>query len=84
MVLQKNPPSGIEPMLRIHLLKQCFELLNVAMADALFSALLDRQFAGLSGMSWLPDRVIILRFRHLLEKRELAVHCVVENALLRR
>lgn len=32
-----------------------------------------REFAGLGGMCRLPDRVSILRFRHLLEQHELAV-----------
>lgn len=31
-----------------------------------------REFAGLGGMSRLPDRVSILRFRHLLKRHQLA------------
>ena len=31
-----------------------------------------REFAGLGGMSRVPDRVSILRFRHLLEEHRLA------------
>lgn len=67
-----RPPFGIEVMLRIHFLQQGFGLSDVAMAEALFDVPLYRQFAGLGGMNRLPDRVSILRFRHLLERHDLA------------
>ena len=67
-----RPPFGIEAMLRIHLLQQWFGLSDVAMEEALFDVPLYRQFAGLGGMNRLPDRVSILRFRHLLERHDLA------------
>jgi len=59
-------------MLRIHFLQNWFGLSDVAMEEALFDVPLYRQFAGLGGMARLPDRVSILRFRHLLEQHELA------------
>jgi IS5 family transposase len=59
-------------MLRIHLLQQWFGLTDVAMEEALYDTPVYREFAGLAGMSRLPDRVSILRFRHLLEKHQLA------------
>jgi transposase, IS5 family len=65
-------PFPIEAMLRIHLLQQWFGLSDVAMEEALYDVPLYRAFAGLSGMSRLPDRVSILRFRHLLEQHQLA------------
>jgi IS5 family transposase len=65
-------PFPIEAMLRIHLLQQWFGLTDVAMEEALYDVPLYRQFAGLGGMSRLPDRVSILRFRHLLERHRLA------------
>jgi transposase, IS5 family len=65
-------PFPIEAMLRIHLLQQWFGLSDVAMEEALYDVPLYREFAGLGGMSRLPDRVSILRFRHLLEERRLA------------
>ncbi|WP_197350315.1 transposase, partial [Ralstonia solanacearum] len=43
-----------------------------AMEEALYDVPLYRQFAGLGGISRLPDRVSILRFRHLLERHQLA------------
>ena len=67
-----RPPFGIEAMLRIHFLQQWFGLSDVAMEEALFDVPLYRQFAGLGGMNRLPDRVSILRFRHLLERHDLA------------
>ncbi|GAB7541416.1 hypothetical protein CS8_010790 [Cupriavidus sp. 8B] len=59
-------------MLRIHLMQQWFGLSDVAMEEALYDTPLSREFAGLGGMSRLPDRVSILRFRHLLERHQLA------------
>jgi transposase, IS5 family len=65
-------PFPIEAMLRIHFLQQWFGLSDVAMEEALHDVPLYREFAGLGGMSRLPDRVSILRFRHLLEQHRLA------------
>lgn len=65
-------PFPIEAMLRIHFLQQWFGLSDVAMEEALFDVPLYREFAALGGMSRLPDRVSILRFRHLLEQHKLA------------
>ena len=53
--------------LRIHFLQQWFGLSDLAMEEALFETPLYRDFAGLSGSECIPDRVSILRFRHLLE-----------------
>ncbi|CUA96545.1 IS5 family transposase [Thiomonas bhubaneswarensis] len=78
-----RPPFGAEVMLRIHFLQNWFGLPDVAMEEALFDVPLYRQFAGLSGMARLPDRVSILRFRHLLEQHELAPKMLeVVNATL--
>ena len=67
-----RPPFPVASMLRIHFLQQWFGLSDLAMEDALFDVPLYRRFAGLVGMSRLPDRVSILRFRHLLEEHKLA------------
>ncbi len=67
-----RPPIPIESMLRIHFLQQWFGLSDVAMEEALFDVPLYREFAGLGGMRRIPDRVSILRFRHLLEAHDLA------------
>lgn len=65
-------PFPIEAMLRIHFLQQWFGLSDVAMEEALYDVPVYREFTGLGGMSRLPDRVSILRFRHLLEQHKLA------------
>lgn len=67
-----RPPFAMQAMLRIHFLQQWFGLSDMAMEEALYDVPLYRQFAGLCGMSRLPDRVSILRFRHLLERHQLA------------
>jgi transposase, IS5 family len=67
-----RPPFPIEAMLRIHFLQQWFGLSDVAMEEALYDTPLYREFAGLGGIARLPDRVSILRFRHLLEQHHLA------------
>ncbi|NPT61546.1 IS5 family transposase [Paraburkholderia elongata] len=70
-------PFPIEAMLRIHFLQQWFGLSDVAMEETLYDVPLYREFAELGGMSRLPDRVSILRFRHLLEQHRLAEQFLV-------
>ena len=67
-----RPPFALETLLRIHFLQQWYGLSDVAMEEALFDVPLYREFAGLGGMRRIPDRVSLLRFRHLLEKHNLA------------
>jgi IS5 family transposase len=68
-----RPPMGIATMLRIHFLQQWFGLSDPAMEEALHDVPLYREFADLEGpMRRLPDESTILRFRHLLERHELA------------
>ena len=63
-----RPPFALESLLRIHFLQQGYGLSDVAMEEALFDVPLYREFAGLGGLRRIPDRVSLLRFRHLLEK----------------
>ncbi len=68
-----RPPFAIETMLRIHYLQQWFSLSDPAMEEALHDVPLFREFARLDGaLDRLPDESTILRFRHLLEKHDLA------------
>ena len=68
-----RPPFGIETMLRVHYLQQWFALSDPAMEEALHDMPVFREFARLGdGMTRLPDETTILRFRHLLEKHDLA------------
>jgi IS5 family transposase len=79
-----RPPFGIETMLRIHYLQQWFGLSDPAMEEALHDVPLYREFARLEGATArLPDETTILRFRHLLERHDLAVDMLrVVNDLL--
>lgn len=78
-----RPPFELVTMLRIHFLQQWFGLSDLAMEEALFDTALYREFAGLSSVERIPDRVSILRFRHLLEERQLAPQMLaVVNATL--
>ena len=67
-----RPPFALSAMLRIHFMQQWFGLSDMAMEEALFDTPMYRDFAGLDGMARLPDRVSILRFRHLLQEHRLA------------
>lgn len=69
-----RPPFAIETMLRIHYMQQWFGLSDPAMEEALHDVPLYLEFAQLSsGATRIPDESTILRFRHLLEKHDLAV-----------
>ncbi|MFN3730431.1 MAG: IS5 family transposase [Fimbriimonadaceae bacterium] len=67
-----RPPFELETLLRIHFVQQWFGLSDLAMEEALFETALYREFVGLSSVERIPDRVSILRFRHLLEQHQLA------------
>lgn len=78
-----RPPFELVTMLRIHFLQQWFGLSDLAMEEALFETALYREFSGLSSVERIPDRVSILRFRHLLEEHQLAPQILaVVNATL--
>ncbi|NLG75112.1 MAG: IS5 family transposase [Xanthomonadaceae bacterium] len=81
-----RPPMGISTMLRVHFMQQWFGLSDPAMEEALHDVPLYREFAGLEGpMRRLPDESTILRFRHLLEKHELAAPILATvNAVLQQ
>src|SRR5450830_706124 len=67
-----RPPFAVETMLRIHCLQLWWNLSDPGMEEELHDRPLYREFAGLAGAARLPDETTILRFRHLLEKHELA------------
>lgn len=79
-----RPSFSIATMLRIHYLQQWFGLSDPAMEEALHDVPLYREFAGIDGvLDRLPDESTILRFRHLLEKNNLAADMLrVVNDLL--
>ena len=67
-----RPPFALETMLRVHFLQQWFSLSDPAMEEAFFDVPLYREFAQLDAHGRLPDESTILRFRHRLEKHQLA------------
>jgi transposase, IS5 family len=67
-----RPPFAIETMLRIHCIQLWWNLSDPAMEEELYERPLYREFAGLAGAKRLPDETTILRFRHLLDKHQLA------------
>ncbi len=67
-----RPPFDLAMMLRIHCLQQWFGLSDLGAEEALFETGFYRDFVGLSGTQRIPDRVSILRFRHLLEAHALS------------
>ena len=67
-----RPPFDLAMMLRIHCLQQWFGLSDLGAKEALFETSFYRAFVGISGTQRIPDRVSILRFRHLLEEHELS------------
>ena len=70
-------------MLRIHCMHQWFTLSDPTMEEALRDVPVFREFAGLNYETRLPDERTIPRFRHMLEKHELAEQIlVVVNEML--
>jgi len=67
-----RPPFALETMLRVHFLQQWFSLSDPAMEEAFFDTPLYHEFAQLDAHGRLPDESTILRFRHRLEKHQLA------------
>jgi IS5 family transposase len=67
-----RPPFPVEVMLHIHCLQLWWNLSDPAMEEELHERPLYRQFAALADARRIPDETTILRFRHLLEKHELA------------
>ena len=67
-----RPPFDLAMMLRIHCLQQRFGLSDLGAEEALFETNFYRDFVGISGTQRIPDRVSILRFRHLLEEHDLS------------
>jgi len=68
-----RPPFALHTMLRIHFLQQWYSLSDPAMQEALHDIPLYRDFCQLDAtQTRLPDESTILKFRHLLERHNLA------------
>ena len=81
-----RPTFALETMLRVHFMQQWFTLSDPAMQEAFFDTPLYREFAQLEEFARLPDESTILRFRHWLEKHQLAeeILAVVNDILIQR
>ena len=68
-----RPPYPVQLLLRVHFLQQWFALSDEAAEDALHDFQAYQAFAGIDpGTTGIPDATTILRFRHLLERHDLA------------
>ncbi len=79
-----RPPYPVLVLLRFHFLQQWFALADEAVDEALHDIPVYRAFAGIDpGATGIPDATTILRFRHLLERHDLATALLdTVNALL--
>lgn len=74
-----RPPMPLEAMLRVHFMQQWFALSDPGMEESLHDIPALRRFAGFdAGCDALPDESTILRFRHLLERHNLAERLFAE------
>ena len=68
-----RPPYPVSVLLRIHFLQQWFALSDPAVEEALYDMPVFAEFVGLDlGVDTVPDETTILRFRHLLEEKNLS------------
>lgn len=66
-------PVGLERMLRIHFLQQWYALSDPAVEEALYDSAAMRRFVGIDlGAEPAPDETTVCKFRHVLEKHDLA------------
>lgn len=68
-----RPPKGIEKMLRMYLLQCWFSLSDEGLEDAIYDSYAMRTFMKINFMEeQVPDATTLLKFRHLLEKHNIA------------
>ena len=67
-----RPPIGLARMLRMYVAQQCFGLSDEGIEDAIYDSQSIRAFVGIDlGRESAPDATTLLKFRHLLESKEL-------------
>jgi IS5 family transposase len=67
-----RPPIGVARMLRMYLLQQWFGLADEALEDALYDSRSMSSFVGIDlARESVPDATTVLKFRRLLEQRQL-------------
>ena len=68
-----RPPLGIEKMLRMFLLQCWFNLSDEGLEDAIYDSYAFRSFLRINFVDeQVPDATTLLKFRHLLEKHDIA------------
>ena len=69
-----RPPIGVERMLRMYVVQQCFGLSDEGIEDALYDSQAIRGFVGVDlAREAAPDATTLLKFRRLLEEKGLTV-----------
>lgn len=67
-----RPTTPLELILRMYIAQQCFGLSDEGIEDALYDSQSIRRFVGIDlGRQSAPDATTLLKFRHLLEARQL-------------
>jgi IS5 family transposase len=67
-----RPPIGVERMLRMYVAQNCFGLSDEGTEDAIYDSQAVRRFVGIDlGREAAPDATTLLKFRRLLEEKEL-------------
>jgi IS5 family transposase len=67
-----RPPRGIETMLRMYLLQIWFNMSDEMVEDSIYDSFAMRSFMGVNfGEEQAPDATTLLKFRHLLEEKNL-------------
>jgi len=67
-----RPPIGLERMLRMYVVQQCFGFSDEGVEDAVYDSQAIRRFVGIDlNCEAAPDATTLLKFRHLLEEHYL-------------
>ena len=67
-----RPPIGLERMLRMYVVQQCFGLSDEGIEDAVYDSQAIRRFIGVDlNREAAPDATTLLKFRRLLETQHL-------------
>jgi len=67
-----RPPIGVARMLRMYFLQQWYSVSDEGLEDAIYDSHAMRDFVGIDlGREQVPDATTLLKFRHLLEERQL-------------
>src|SRR5471032_2439557 len=75
-----RPPIGLERMLRMYIVQQCFGLSDEGVEDAIYDSQAIRSFVGIDlTHESAPDATTLLKFRRLLEQHQLTKRIFNEN-----